>query len=92
MEIDGKTQAYNITSELMSRADADWEAIGKTDGPNGSACEAFRKINIEGEAHTAIQIKMVQTFPSVKADDLWETVSNIQARCEWDTGRWVKTE
>lgn len=34
---------------------------------------------------------MVQTFPNVSADDLWNKVSNLQERSKWDE-RWTKSE
>lgn len=74
---------------MYHRPDSEWEYIGEIKQKEGRKANSWRKIGMEGEPNVIIQLKMVNQFPGVSADKLWELATNIEERAKWDKDRWV---
>ena len=63
-----------------------WEHMPTVDreDPEGNQLRGYRHINIPGRPTTFIEIRNVQTFPTISPDEMWEMVSNIEYRIKWD--------
>ena len=83
--------ATQVLKNLLDRAEADWEKVIDTDNGDNHVT-AWRKINIEGKPSTAMQIKLIETFPNATPDQFWELVTNFEKRKEWDTERVTNAE
>ena len=83
--------ATQVLQTLLDRPEADWDKVVDKDlGVNHVT--AWRKINIEGKPSTAMQIKLIETFPEATPDQFWELATNFEKRKVWDTERAANAE
>jgi hypothetical protein len=75
--------------KLCDIPDSDWEPLpgctavaGEFEGDH--TCSAMRILKEDGENCTQIYAKIIQTFPNIGPDDLFDLISDNVERIKWE--------